>query len=72
MATYYEQNRDRLLTKQNEYYKTNRDAINEKRKNNNKIICECGSSFSKDKAKRHYETKKHIDFVNASVTHENN
>jgi hypothetical protein len=42
MATYYEQNKDQLLAKQNAYYQTNKDKINENRRNN-KTVCECGS-----------------------------
>ena len=61
MTTYYDQNRDELKEKQREYYQANKDKINEKARNN-KRICECGSSFEINHAKRHYDTKKHKNF----------
>ena len=78
MTTYYDQNRDELKEKQREYYQSNKDKINEKARNN-KRICECGSSFEINHAKRHYDTKKHKNFIEAArdlfgdfVTSENN
>ena len=62
MTTYYDQNRDELKEKQREYYQANKDKINEKARNN-KRICECGSSFEINHAKRHYDTKKHQNFI---------
>ena len=62
MTTYYDENRDKLIANQRAYYQANKDKINEKARNN-KIICECGSSIPKGHEKRHYDTKKHQNFL---------
>ena len=62
MTTYYDENRDKLITNQRAYYHANKDKINEKARNN-KTICECGSSIPKGHEKRHYDTKKHQNFI---------
>ena len=49
-------------SKQLKYYNANKDKINEKNRNS-KIICECGSSIPKGQSKRHYDTKKHQNFL---------
>ena len=50
------------ISKQLKYYHTNKDKINEKARNS-KTICECGSSIPKGQSKRHYDTKKHQNFI---------
>jgi hypothetical protein len=50
------------ISKQLKYYHANKDEINEKNRNS-KTICECGSSIPKSKEKRHYDTKKHKNFI---------
>ena len=65
MSTYYDENRDKLLVNQRAYYQANKNKINEKSRNS-KIICECGSSITKGHEKRHYETKKHQNFLSNS------
>ena len=50
------------ISKQLKYYNTNKDKINEKNRNS-KQICECGSSIPKGHEKRHYDTKKHQNFL---------
>src|SRR3981189_2184803 len=62
MTTYYDENRDKLIANQRAYYHTNKDKINEKARKS-KIICECGSSIPKGHEKRHYDTKKHQNFM---------
>ena len=62
MTTYYDENRDKLIANQRAYYHTNKDKINEKARKS-KIICECGSSIPKGHEKRHYDTKKHQNFI---------
>src|SRR3977135_477454 len=47
---------------QYKYYHKNKDKINETQRNNKKV-CECGSSISPSKEKRHNGTKKHRNFV---------
>ena len=63
-------------SKQLKYYHKNKDEINEKNRNS-KTICECGSSIPKGHEKRHYDTKKHQNFIEAkelfySQTSDNN
>ncbi len=65
MTSYYDQNRAELLEKKKTYYQANKDRINEKARNN-KTQCECGSLFGKDHKKRHYESKKHTQFMEAA------
>src|SRR5271154_3746512 len=60
--SYYLRNKDVLLAKQNQYYQTNKDKINENRRNGKKV-CECGSSIPKYLEKRHYYTKKHQNYI---------
>ena len=62
MTTYYDENREKLIANQRAYNHANKDKINEKARNN-KIICECGSSIPKGHEKRHYDTKKHQNFL---------
>ena len=50
------------ISKQLKYYHANKDKINEKNRNS-KQICECGSSIPKGHEKRHYDTKKHQNFI---------
>ena len=50
------------ISKQLKYYHANKDKINEKNRNS-KQICECGSSIPKGQSKRHYDTKKHQNFL---------
>ena len=70
MTTYYDENRDKLIANQRAYYHTNKDKINEKARKS-KIICECGSSIPKGHEKRHYDTKKHQNFIaNSSIIEE--
>src|SRR3977135_1966641 len=47
---------------QYKYYHKNKDKINETQRNIKKV-CEYGSSISQSKEKRHYGTKKHINFI---------
>ena len=42
--------------------------MNEKNRNN-KIMCECGSSIPHGQRKRHYYTKKHVNFVRRTESH---
>ena len=58
------------ISKQLKYYNANKDKINEKNRNS-KIICECGSSITKGHEKRHYETKKHQNFLSNSYSNGN-
>ena len=51
-------------SKQLKYYHANKDKINEKNRNSGRV-CECGSSIPKGHAKRHYATKKHLNFIEA-------
>ena len=52
------------ISKQLKYYHANKDKINEKNRNS-KQICECGSSIPKGQSKRHYDTKKHQNFLSS-------
>ena len=52
-------------SKQLKYYHANKDKINEKNRNSGRV-CECGSSIPKGHAKRHYDTKKHKNFMAAA------
>ncbi len=65
VESYYMKNKDALLAKQNLYYQANKDKINETRRNGKKL-CECGSSIPKYFEKRHYGTKKHINFISGT------
>ena len=54
---YYNSNRERVLERQKQYYKENRDTINEYK--SLKIECCCGSEVRQDNKARHEHTLKH-------------
>ena len=69
---YYEENKDRINKQHNEYYAKNKDKIKEyternkdkiKERDQQKIVCECGSVFCRGDKARHYKTKKHKSFI---------
>lgn len=55
-----------LKIKKKEYYDNNKNEILKKQheKGEQKIICECGSTFRRDNRHKHYKTQKHNDFIN--------
>jgi predicted GIY-YIG superfamily endonuclease len=53
------------INKTKNYYKDNKDEINEKKKE--KIICICGKSLRKSDHARHFKSKKHIDFIRENI-----
>ncbi|MDR3501742.1 MAG: GIY-YIG nuclease family protein [Legionella sp.] len=54
---WYLKNKQRLLAKGQMYYADKKEVINEK------IACGCGSTFSKQYATRHGNTKKHQEYL---------
>jgi len=60
-ATYYEEKRQQILEQKKEYYKTNKDKIDERKKE--KITCDCGSVVSRCCLSQHRKTKKHLNYL---------
>jgi len=73
---YREQNKDKIKIKCKEKYQKNKDHVKEKvkewnelnkdkikEKNKIKILCICGTEYTKSHISRHNKTKKHINFV---------
>lgn len=56
----YQQNREELLKKSNEYKKAHAHEISER--NKEKITCECGSVITRGAQTKHNRTVKHCDF----------
>tara|TARA_R110002074_G_scaffold286683_2_gene458484 strand:+ start:409 stop:684 length:276 start_codon:yes stop_codon:yes gene_type:complete len=57
---HYEENKDKRREQQKINYEKNKDEI--KKKNREKIICECGKSLTLGSLIRHKKTKKHLNF----------
>ena len=49
----------------NTYYIKNKDKIKEQSKiyRSEKVLCECGSTYTKEHKQRHFRTKKHIAYM---------
>ncbi len=73
---YYEVNRKKILKEKQTYYINNKQELQKKhkiyRQNNKeaiskrkcqKILCECGSTVSRNHLRRHIRSKKHIEFI---------
>ncbi len=45
------------------YHIEHGEAINEKNRNQEKMMCECGSEFHRAEKNRHLKTKKHQNFI---------
>ena len=54
---YHKLNKDKILTKQKEYYELNIEKIKEKHE------CPCGGRYSHCSKARHFKTKKHIKYT---------
>ena len=54
---YRQKNKEKVA----KYYQTNKEYINKRK--TIKVICECGSEFSKSYKKKHNESKKHLNFI---------
>jgi len=54
-------NKEKIKINSREYYNNNKDKINEI------IKCECGSECVKYGVSRHYNSKKHINFLNSLI-----
>jgi hypothetical protein len=61
LLKYCNKNREILRLKNKEFYKKNKQAINERA--NTKIICECGSITQKANKAQHERSKKHKDLL---------
>tara|TARA_Y100000768_G_scaffold388561_1_gene385232 strand:+ start:453 stop:1220 length:768 start_codon:yes stop_codon:yes gene_type:complete len=59
---YYEENKDKVKEQKHEYYEENKDKIKERR--SQKIVCECGVTFSRDGIARHCRSKHHQNWIN--------
>lgn len=59
---YYQANKDEKIEKSKQYYELNREKILEKHKE--KLICECGSNYTKSNKIQHLKTNKHKNFKN--------
>jgi len=53
---------EEILERSKKYYETNKEEINEKKKE--KITCICGMTFTKSHKLRHEQSKKHQNFIN--------
>ena len=58
---YSDKNRDIIRKRTKEYRDKNKEVLKEK--NKEKINCECGSTFRRDKKARHLRSNKHKSFV---------
>ena len=64
---WYENNKEHWKEKAKEYREKNKDKINQKTKET--VVCSCGAVVTKYKVNRHKESKKHLNFENATMTH---
>lgn len=58
-------NKDKIAQKTKEYYKINKQEINNKQ--NKKKICECGCEINKGNLSRHLKSKKHINLMDKII-----
>jgi len=58
----YERNKDQYLERAKIYKEENKDKIKERR--SQKIVCECGVTFSRDGIARHCRSKHHQNWIN--------
>ena len=73
--TYREDNKDKLQQNRKLYYEENNEKIKQKRKvyyqttkskDSETFVCECGSKCWVIRKNRHFQSKKHQDFINRS------
>lgn len=73
---YYEKNKDEKLEKAKEYRENNKEKVKESNKkwreenkeiHKEKVTCECGCKVRKDSLKRHYKSRRHINFIKIST-----
>ena len=65
---YYLKNKDKKLKYQKQYRENNQDKIKQYRIDNEEkinadMICICGAVIRKDSKKKHFNTKKHKNFI---------
>jgi len=61
---HHEKNREEIAKKAAKNYKENKEEIALKRKEKEKITCECGVSITRENIQRHKTNKTHIDCMN--------
>jgi len=61
----YEKNKKDILNKRKVYRELNKQKIKlyDQERNKIKYSCECGGKYAKKNKKRHYKSKKHLDFI---------
>jgi len=64
---YIKKNYNKKLKQNQIYREKNRELI--RKKDNTKIVCECGCIVTSGNLGRHKKTKKHLDLISIDITH---
>ncbi len=65
-AEYVKKNYEKILQQNKEYREKNREAI--RKKDRERLICECGCSVNRNGLGRHKKTQKHQNFIKSNNT----